>query len=42
MYRNHRDFLRAIREDRDPRVLPEDALAVVGLIEKLYVDAGAR
>lgn len=42
MYRNHRDFLGAIREGRDPLVRPEEALAVVALIEKLYVDARAR
>jgi len=39
MYRNHRDFLGAFRVGRPPAVRPEEALAVVALIEKLYVDA---
>ncbi|OGL59635.1 MAG: hypothetical protein A3J27_05570 [Candidatus Tectomicrobia bacterium RIFCSPLOWO2_12_FULL_69_37] len=42
MYRNHWDFLRAVREGEDPLIRPEEALAVVALIEKLYVDARDR
>jgi len=39
MFRNHRDFLAALREGRDPLVTPQEALAVVSLMERLYASA---
>ncbi|MEK6709079.1 MAG: Gfo/Idh/MocA family oxidoreductase, partial [Nitrospinota bacterium] len=42
MYRNHVDFLAAIREGRETLARPAESLAVVAFMEKLYVAARAR
>lgn len=42
MFRNHGDFLAAIRQGRETFARPCESLAVVALMERLYADARAK